>query len=436
MIKKNINTSLFFKRCTTKLLNEIFKKDFERNFNNDDKCISENCENKSMKNRLLCYDHRMEAIWDLTKCCPEDIRDFILREKKEIGIKLFKEKLSENSSKEEIETANLKASEKAKSIKNSIFNNEISFYDDITDDIKGEAILQQVGDFQLNLMKKRKFEMNVEEKTTYKFRGRNIKCVERDNQKHYYFTNRHLGKEKDKLIHFRHQERIKDIDKNSICQIQKDLNKYYLLIHNETEVEEFNDRQGIAALDPGIRKFQTLYDDYGRVVQFGNENFQKRIKKKFNKIDKLNQLKENANHKTKYNMKKKIAKNHQSVRGIVNDLHNQVASYLTKSYNVVFLPTFDTRQMKKDLPSSVNRMIDVFSHYRFKMKLLEMAKRRNSQVFIVDEFKTSKTCGNCGGENNIGCLEHWQCEICKFHHERDINSARNIMLRSLTMMFN
>jgi len=400
MIKLNLKAATLLYNYTIDVLNEKFKEKREKYFNNENKCVfvsdaQERCMKETMKGKIVCFEHRYKDVWDLSDCKPEEFRD--------------------------------NTPYKGNNIKEGW-----EWTLDVLDDIKGEAICQAVVDYQINLRKMAKFEMVPGERTVYKFRGRNIKRVEKEDK--YYFTNKLV--KTDKYIHFRHQERMKPLKEVNYYNIQKDLNKYYILLHEERPIEE-NNLQGIVALDPGVRKFQSSYDDTGKIIHFGGKAFQKLIKKKFKKIDNLHKLstdKVNFNYKTRYSMKKKIVKLHQDVRGLINDLHNQVASFLTRTYNIIFLPEFNTQNMKKDLPPPVNRMLDVLSHYKFKMKLEAMAMRRNSHLYIVDEFLTTKTCGECGYVNNVEKKETWKCIKCKYSHERDDNSARNILLRALTMM--
>ena len=44
----------------------------------------------------------------------------------------------------------------------------------------------------------------------------------------------------------------------------------------------------------------------------------------------------------------------------------------------------------------------------------------------------SKTCGKCGNINDkLGSKESWKCPVCAHEHDRDVNGARNILLRAL-----
>lgn len=72
-----------------------------------------------------------------------------------------------------------------------------------------------------------------------------------------------------------------------------------------------------------------------------------------------------------------------------------------------------------------------WAHYRFKMKLKAKAEEYSCRVVDCNESYTSKTCGCCGTENPIGGKEVWTCEHCGCVHDRDINGARNILLKQI-----
>jgi putative transposase len=61
-----------------------------------------------------------------------------------------------------------------------------------------------------------------------------------------------------------------------------------------------------------------------------------------------------------------------------------------------------------------------------------MALRRGVLVVRLSEAYTSKTCGKCGHlHTELGGSKTYKCPKCKTQIPRDINGARNIMLRAL-----
>jgi putative transposase len=82
-----------------------------------------------------------------------------------------------------------------------------------------------------------------------------------------------------------------------------------------------------------------------------------------------------------------------------------------------------------------NNMLQL-SHYKFKCRLLNYTKLQDTTVIICDESFTSKTCGHCGTiKNKLAGCEVYKCINCKSTIDRDINGARNILIKSLTSYF-
>ena len=51
---------------------------------------------------------------------------------------------------------------------------------------------------------------------------------------------------------------------------------------------------------------------------------------------------------------------------------------------------------------------------------------------IQDESYTSKLCSKCGEINNtLGSSKVFNCNKCNLHYDRDMNSCRNILIKSL-----
>ena len=71
------------------------------------------------------------------------------------------------------------------------------------------------------------------------------------------------------------------------------------------------------------------------------------------------------------------------------------------------------------------------AHYKFKEKLIHQGKKYNSNIHIVTEEYTTKTCGKCGNLNHfIGSSKMFWCLKCNIEMERDYQAARNILIKT------
>ena len=54
----------------------------------------------------------------------------------------------------------------------------------------------------------------------------------------------------------------------------------------------------------------------------------------------------------------------------------------------------------------------------------------NRTISEINESFTSKTCTRCGNiKNNLGANKHYNCKNCLLKIDRDVNGARNILLK-------
>lgn len=78
--------------------------------------------------------------------------------------------------------------------------------------------------------------------------------------------------------------------------------------------------------------------------------------------------------------------------------------------------------------SKVSRMAADACHGQLRLFLAQKAARATEkrEVYLVREAYTSKTCGHCGHQNQIGSLKFWTCHNCGHWWDRDLNAALNM----------
>jgi putative transposase len=91
-------------------------------------------------------------------------------------------------------------------------------------------------------------------------------------------------------------------------------------------------------------------------------------------------------------------------------------------------------RVRRRIRSKTVRMLLTWSHYRFRQLLQsKVAERPHCRLFVVNEAYTSKTCGACGRlHENLGSKKTFRCPSCGLRLDRDVNGARNILLRFLS----
>ena len=214
-----------------------------------------------------------------------------------------------------------------------------------------------------------------------------------------------------------------------------------------TRRDSSNDDQQkrICGIDPGGRTFATVYDPVDcSAFQVGlEEDKMYDIRKLHNKIDEaqkhLTYAQEHNNSTAQKQRIRQLKKLHLKVKTFVDDIHLKLSSHLVKDYSYVALGKIGVANIvKKDRPNHLsrraNRDLLCWRHYQFRQRLTNRVTMTDCQLVIQNEAYTSKKCGRCGQLNrSLGASETFICKSCDFETHRDINGARNILLKSLGM---
>ncbi|MFL5811576.1 MAG: RNA-guided endonuclease TnpB family protein [Flavisolibacter sp.] len=208
------------------------------------------------------------------------------------------------------------------------------------------------------------------------------------------------------------------------------LNQYWLCIPIQFPVrsldnQETSHRKGrIAAIDPGVRTFASIYDTNGATMEVGKNDIG-RIYRLGYAVDKL-QSKWNGKgirHKERYQLKKAARRIRRKIKDLVKDLHCRLVKYLCLNYEFVLLPKFDTKgtinRKKRKISSKTARAIITWSHFTFRERLLDKVKEYpECKVKLVTEY-TSMTCGSCGELNrSLGSKKNFVCPFCDYKTDR------------------
>ena len=182
------------------------------------------------------------------------------------------------------------------------------------------------------------------------------------------------------------------------------------------------------ALDPGSRKFQTLYSPNETIKFTHNPTYLQNLRTKQKRLQFLWAKKE-IKLKT---LKKSLRTMYYKYQNLLYDFQDKVILYLTKNYKTVYLPTFENQEIVKKLRNPTARYnILHLSHYRFQERLKTKCNTMlHNNVVICTEEYTSKTCTRCGCLNDVGSSELYKCNSCNLFLDRDVNGSRNIYIKN------
>ena len=179
------------------------------------------------------------------------------------------------------------------------------------------------------------------------------------------------------------------------CRLVKERGLYWLVVPHPAQCDiETPSGDGVVALDPGVRTFLTYFSetDCGKI---GHQAFG-RIQRLCHHLDDLiSRADTEPNHHRRRRMRRAQARLRQRIVNLVDELHWQVARWLTSTYKVILLPTFQTQDMTaragRKIRSKTARMMLSFRHYEFKRHLRWKAWQRGALVLDVNEAYTSRT---------------------------------------------
>lgn len=231
----------------------------------------------------------------------------------------------------------------------------------------------------------------------------------------------------------RYNHRTVSIIGNNCLTISVKYGRLYLSQPN-TESIEVQKTKRVLAIDPGIRSFATMFD--GNVAfQITNATDLTRLAKiqaYHAKLDKKSKTVVDWFHKKKilYKMSRLKLK----LQNLVKDLHVKLATWITKNYDLVYIPNYRVKQIyRKGRQNKTNRKNQLnWSWYKFVEELTYRCTRNGSVVVIVSEAYTSKTCSKCGAvHGELGSKKLYVCPKCGHTVDRDLNGAVNILHNSL-----
>ena len=212
---------------------------------------------------------------------------------------------------------------------------------------------------------------------------------------------------------------------SSLTTIQYKNNKFYMLVKKKLVINKHPiKKQKVISLDAGHRTFLTGMSN-NHLIEIADK-VDIKIKKKLFKIDKIKARK--AKHKRKH-----LLKHEKDLSNYINNLHWQTVNYLTTNYNHILLGNYSTKEMVENHKTNkMNKRIgSSLKFFQFRTKLKYKCLIRGCKFGLIDEYNTTKACSNCSSLNNIGASKEYKCKYCNHLYPRDINSSKNILLRSI-----
>ena len=236
---------------------------------------------------------------------------------------------------------------------------------------------------------------------------------------------------------------------NNATIIQKPSGKYYCVLDVEVDEVTKSNNGGIIGLDMGISSFYTTSTGYkcNNLKYYHKANKKlARMQRKLSRQIQSHIIEFEENRKPVYDKPLLECKNIQKQRIKIARLQEYIANQrydflhketlkLCKENQFIAVEDLSVSNMIKNHHLASN--IQDVSWSKF-LTILEYkcAKYGTTLVKIPRFYASSQICSNCGYQNkNIKnlAIRKWTCPECGTVHDRDINAAKNILNKALSM---
>ena len=217
------------------------------------------------------------------------------------------------------------------------------------------------------------------------------------------------------------------------CRLTYDSNKNIFILHSPIDITNTinNSKYDSCAIDPGLKTFLTIYNPEKECMKIMNRDSTLKHAKS-TKLSRLVNKKIDLLTLTRTKSSKKaILRNNRKIYNNVKELHYKCARYLCENYNNIYLGKLSTQSIVKgNLSKFEKHFSHALSHFTFSQILQNKCNEFGKKLYYVDESYTSKTCGCCGEIYNVKLSRTYNCPYCLNIYDRDMNAARNILIKN------
>ncbi len=211
--------------------------------------------------------------------------------------------------------------------------------------------------------------------------------------------------------------------------ISKEINRYYISILYEEDLEEKNIiPKTIVGIDLGVKDL--VITSYGE--KYENKKYITKYENKIKNLQKWLSKKEKGS-KNYYKVKNKIKETYKKLKNARKYIIHKITKEIVNTNDLIITENLQTKKLieKKEMSKYISdaSLSEIIRQLEYK------SKWQNKHFYQIDTYyPSSQICSHCNTKNKeIKDLNkrEWTCFNCKNENDRDINAAINIMWEGL-----
>ena len=229
----------------------------------------------------------------------------------------------------------------------------------------------------------------------------------------------------------RNWKELQNMEIENDCRLLFDKNEYFIMVPRNKEITETRKAETYCGIDMGIRTFSTIYGSNGVSEIDYNGNTLDKLNKKLDGIRKQRNRPLNKAQRLR-SRRRNMNKLERRKENLVDELHWKSIRMLLNNHDLIFYGDIKSHDIVKTGENKwLNRRFQDLKLFKYKQRLEEKCKERNKLFILVKEHYTTKTCSICGSQNEPGKSKVYQCKRCKKEVGRDVNAAKNILMKGI-----